>query len=305
MLCFAVTVYAHPVSLSTGELHMDGPTATFDLRIPMYEVAQTAHPETELLAHFRFGDGHLARSTCRVGTGPDDGAYICHGEYEFPSLHPDALEVECTLFDVTVPNHIHMLTATQISSSGREFTDQEVFDRRFTTIEVRFRPPSTAEAMLRGAVSGAIRAIESVFGMLCVAGLALAARGWKEALLFFAVYASAELGARRLGTVLPVAVSANFLEAVLALMVAYLAVEILLLPQGSLRLVLAVMLGLCQGVLAAGFPAAYWMGAMPAEAAIFAAMAAVALGLQRPGRLAAASILLAAGLGVFGSRVWR
>ena len=233
LLCLAAILHAHPVSMSTGEFHMDGPTATFELRIPMYEVAQIAHPETELLAHFRFGDGHLARSTCQVGIGPEDGSYTCHGEYEFPTLHPDTLEVQCTLFQATVPNHIHMLTATQMSGSGQEFTDQEVFDRRFTTIEVRFRPPSAAEAMFRGAASGALRAIESLLGLLCVAGLALAVRGWKEALLFLAVYAGAELGARRLGPFLPVSLSAKFLEAVLALMVAYLAVEILLLDRKS------------------------------------------------------------------------
>src|ERR1035438_8186568 len=120
LLCLAAILHAHPVSMSTGEFHMDGPTATFELRIPMYEVAQIAHPETELLAHFRFGDGYLARSTCQVGIGPEDGLYTCHGEYEFPTLHPDTLEVQCTLFQATVPNHIHMLTATQMSGSGQE-----------------------------------------------------------------------------------------------------------------------------------------------------------------------------------------
>lgn len=282
---------------------MDGPTATFELRIPMYEIAQVAHPETELLAHFRFGDGYLARSTCQVGTGTEDGSYICHGEYEFPALHPDALEVQCTLFQATVPNHIHMLTATQMSSSGQEFTDQEVFDQRFTTIEVRFRPPSAAEAMFRNAASGALRAIESVLGLLCLSGLALAVRGWKEALLFLAVYVSAELGAKRLGPFLPVSMSAKFLEAILALIVAYLTVEILLLPQGRSRWLVAVVMGLCHGVLAAGFPAAYLLGALPVEAAIFAVLTAVALGLPPRGRLSSAAILLGAGLAMFGARV--
>src|SRR5580704_9861926 len=96
----AASAQAHVVSISTGELQMDGPTAVFELRIPMYEVAQVVNPETALLDQFRFGDGHLTRSSCHE----DEGSYVCRGEYEFPGLHPDSLAVECTLFRVTVPN---------------------------------------------------------------------------------------------------------------------------------------------------------------------------------------------------------
>src|SRR5580704_13697618 len=115
----AASAQAHVVSISTGELQMDGPTAVFELRIPWYEVAQVVHPETTLLDQFRFGDGHLTRSTC----GEEDGSYVCRGEYEFPGLHPDSRQVERTLYRVTVHNHVHILTATQGTN-----TDQEVFD---------------------------------------------------------------------------------------------------------------------------------------------------------------------------------
>jgi len=280
--------------MSTGELRMDGPTAVFELRIPMYEVAQLPHPETELLAHFQFGDGHLARSSCRQATGADDGTYVCHGEYEFPSLHPDALEVTCTLYQATVPNHVHLLTSMQGAN-----TDQEVFDRRFTEIEVRFRPPSPAEALARVAASGAMRAVESVSGILFLIGLALAARSGKEALLFGAVFLAAECSAKRLGPLLPLALTARFLEAVLALTVAYLAVEILLLPQARSRWVVAAILGLCFGLSLAGFPAAYLLGALPAQCAVFAVLAAAALTMPRAWKRPAAALLLAAGLAWF------
>src|SRR6516162_8922141 len=91
----------HVVSMSTGELRMDGPTAVFDLRIPMYEVPKVADPAKSLLDRIQFGDGHRTRATCE----DEDGTYVCHAEYEFPGLHPNALEVECSLFQVTVPNH--------------------------------------------------------------------------------------------------------------------------------------------------------------------------------------------------------
>lgn len=124
LCCFAlgllltIAAQAHVVSMSTGELQMDGPTAVFELRIPLYEVAQLDHPEAVLLAQFRFGDGHLTRSSCRQ----DQGFYICHAEYEFPGLHPDSLEVACTLYQVTVPNHVHLLTATQGPNTDQEFS---------------------------------------------------------------------------------------------------------------------------------------------------------------------------------------
>ena len=294
VMCLAANLHAHVVSISTGELRMDGPTATFELRIPIYEVAQLAHPETELLAHFRFGDGHLARSRCQE----EEGAYVCRGEYEFPSLHPDVLEVQCTLYQVTVPNHVHLLTAIQGAN-----TDQEVFDQRFTQAEVRFRPPSRAEAIVREAASGALRAVESASGMLFLIGLALAARSGKEALLFGAVFLAAEYAARHLGPFLPLGLSARFLEAVLALAVAYLAVEILLLPQGRARWLVVAILGLCFGLSFAGFPAVYLLGVLPAQVAVFAALAAGALRMPPAWRRPAAALLLAAGLAWFGVRL--
>jgi hypothetical protein len=295
VLCFAAHLQAHVVSISTGELRMDGPTASFELRIPIYEVAQLAHPETELLTHFRFGDGHLARSRCQE----EEGTYVCRGEYEFPTLHPDALEVQCTLYQVTVPNHVHLLTAMQGLT-----TDQEVFDQRFTQAEVRFRPPSRAEAILRGAASGALRAVESASGMLFLIGLALAARSPKEALLFGAVFLAAECAARRLGPFLPLAFSARFLESVLALGVAYLAVEILLLPQSRSRWLVVAILGLCFGLSFAGFPAAYLLGVLPAQGTVFAALAAAAVKMPTVWKRPAAALLLAAGLTWFGVRLW-
>jgi hypothetical protein len=273
---------------------MDGPTAVFELSIPMYEIAQLAHPETELLAHFRFGDGHLARSNCHA----EEDAYVCHGEYEFPDLHPDALEIQCTLYQATVPNHVHLLTAIQEAN-----TDQEVFDQRFTDIEVRFRPPSRAEAIAREAASGALRAMESASGVLFLIGLALAVRGVNEALLFCAAFMTTEYSARRLGPLLPLALSARFLEAMLALLVAYLAVEILLLPHGRSRWLLVAILGLCHGLSFAGFPAPYLLGALPMQAAVFAILVAAALRMPLAWKRPAAALLLAAGVAWFGARL--
>src|SRR5215475_14918176 len=76
----ATALYAHVVSMSTGEIRLDGPTAVYELRIPVYEASHAANPETALLDHIRFADGHRTRSSCHE----EEGAYICRAEYEFP-----------------------------------------------------------------------------------------------------------------------------------------------------------------------------------------------------------------------------
>lgn len=289
----AVSAQAHVVSISTGELMVDGPTATFELRIPLYEVAQVVHPETALLQQFRFGDGHLTKSACQA----EQGSYVCRAEYEFPGLHRDSLEVECTLYRITVPNHIQILTATQGPN-----TDQEVFDQRFRSGILRFHPPSRAEKLAKDAVAGAARAIQNAAGLLFLAVLALASRRPGEAVILAAVFLAAEVAARPLAPMLPLAFSVRSLEAVLGLTVAYLAVEILMLPEERWRWVIVAIFGLCHGLWLAGLPGDYMSGALPVQAALLAIFAVAALKMPRGWRFPAAAALLAAGLAWFG---WR
>jgi hypothetical protein len=300
-LCFglllaAATLHAHVVSMSTGELRVEGPTATFELRMPVYEVAHVTHPETALLEHVRFAGARLTHSTCRQ----EEAAYVCRGEYEFARLPPEPLDVECTLYQITVPNHVHLLTASQGSN-----TDQEVFDQRFPEGEIRFHPPSRTEIVAREMGAGVKRAVESAAGLLFLIGLALASRSKSEAAVLGAVFLAAEWGARPLGPLLPVTFSLRFLEAALALTVAYLAVEVLLLPDGRLRWLVVAVLGLCHGLSFAGFPPAYLSGAALVQAGLIAILAAATLRMPRPWLRPAAAALLAAGLGWFAARLVR
>src|SRR5579863_5727942 len=98
LLC--AVAQAHVVSISNGELHVDGRTATFELRIPAYELVNMSHPETTLLDQLKFEGAHRTMSSC-LG---DAGTYVCHATYEFEHSMPDKIGVECTLFKVTVPN---------------------------------------------------------------------------------------------------------------------------------------------------------------------------------------------------------
>ena len=288
--------WAHVVSISTGELRMDGPTATYDLRIPVYEVPKVADPPKTLLDRIHFGDGHRTRATCQ----DVDGTYVCHAEYEFPGLHPNALEVTCSFFEVTVPNHVHLLTATQGPN-----TDQLVFDRNFTEGEVRFHPPFRAETIVRDTVKGAQRTLANAAGLLFLAALALAARSAKEAIALTVVFLASEWLSRPIGPRIPLAFTARFFEAALALTVAYLAVEILLLPEGRRRWLIVAVLGLFHGLSLAAFPPLYQGGASAVQAAMMVPLGAGALWLPQAFKRPAAVVLLAASLAWFGWRLWK
>src|SRR5262249_44592415 len=156
-LFVAPALYAHVVSMSTGEIRMDGPTAVYELRIPVYEASHAANPEKSLLDHIRFADGHRTRSSCRE----EDGTYICRAEYEFPALHPNALEVECTLFQVTVPNHVHLLTAVQGPKTHPPFFYPGVTDG-----EARVYPPPPPGVSAKHASSRGEKTLEDETGRL-------------------------------------------------------------------------------------------------------------------------------------------
>jgi hypothetical protein len=296
LLGTVTSLQAHVVSMSTGEIRMDGPTAVFELRMPMFEVAHTAHPETELLDHVHFADGHRTKAECHE----EDGTYVCRAEYEFPGLHPNALEVECTLYQVTVPNHIHLLTAEQGPNS-----DQLVFDQTFTEGEARFHPPSRAEKIAKESAGGARKAAQSAGGLLFLIALALAARSKGEAGTLALVFMASEWAARPFGARIPLAFTARFFEAALALTVAYLAVEILLLPEGRLRWLVVAVLGLCHGLSFAGFPPTYLAGATIVQAILVAVFAAGALKIPPSWNRPAAAALLVVALSWFGTRMWR
>src|SRR5579864_5936176 len=153
-LLIAGRAWAHVVSMSTGELRIDGPLADYELRIPMGEVAQMANPSS-ILDYIHFDGGHRTSAKC----GDEDGTYVCHASYEFATLVPDRLGVECRFFEATVPNHVHWLHAMRGTNS-----DQEVFDRAFPRSELVFRPPSRTEIFWRQLGLGFVRAAMNWIG---------------------------------------------------------------------------------------------------------------------------------------------
>jgi hypothetical protein len=290
--CSTLAEYAsaHVVSMSSGELHVNGHTATYELRIPVYELAHVTHPETALLDQVKFEGARRTSSNCQE----QDGTYICRADYEFDQPVPDKIKVECTLFQVTVPNHVHLLYAVQGPNS-----DQEVFDQSFLQAEIRFHPPSRAEVIAKAAAAGIARLFKSVSGLLFLAVLVLAARSTREMGILTIAFLAGEWLARPLSPRIPMSFSPQFLEAVLALTVAYLAAEIVFLPDGRARWAVVPILGIVHGLPFAAFPSSYLTAASITQAMVLAVLWLAARKIPSAWRRPAAGVMLVAGIGWF------
>jgi hypothetical protein len=290
-LCFVLLAWplrAHVMSMSSGDLAILGARAHYELRMPLYEVAHVPNPERTLLEHIRFAGARMARSECGADAARD--AYICVADYVFVAP-VDRLDVECTFTAITVPNHVHLLRASLGEKPG-EKRDEAIFDLGFTRATLRFRPPTAAEIAITQAGAGLLRALGGTVQVLFLAALVLAARSRRELLAIAAAFLAGQ--AASVLTMAHVAwqPAPRFVEAATALAVAYLAVEILLLPLAGGRWLVAGVLGALHGlyfhlfVQTTGYsPALVLLGASLAEAA---AVAVLALALSRVGRMAKA-----------------
>ena len=290
LVLWSGSAFAHVVSMSSGELHVEGRMATYELRIPMYEVAHVSNPETALLDHVKFEGAQRTSSSC----GEQDGAYVCRASYEFDRPVPDKIAAECTLFEVTVPNHVHLLYAVQGTNS-----DQEVFDQSFRKVDVRFHPPSRAELIAKDAAAGIARLFKSVSGLLFLAVLVLAARSTREAGILTLAFLAGEWLARPLSPHIPLAFSPEFLEALLALTVAYLAAEVVFLPESRARWMVVPVLGLAHGLAFAPFPPSYLTAASITQAVFLGVLWLAVRKMPIAWRRPAAGVMLAAGIGWF------
>lgn len=298
LLAAAIPAGAHVVSMSTGDAVLKGSQLEYELRIPVYEVANLADPETSLFANIHFqGAGEEARllkHSCRV----DSGNLVCSGLYLFVR-DVEAFHVRCTFPAVTVANHVHLLRAVNGSH-----TDQAALDLSFNEADLRFRPPTRMEVAARETGAGFWRALAGPAQILFLMALLMAARGWRDLGLLFAMFTAGQVLAALAVQPLGIAFSPRFVEAAAALTIAYLAVELLLLPHAGGRWVVIGILGLFHGVyfsmlMAAGdySPGFFLTGAVVAEAAVASVLW---IGVKRvPFHRALSYILLAVGLGWF------
>ena len=244
ILLAASSAFAHVVSMSSGEIRIDGAQATYEIRIPLYETQQIRNPEQVLFDNITFsgggGTGHILTRSCTVNA-PD---LTCKATYLF-NADVDRLGVQCKLHSVLVVNHVHMLIATKLSGPDAGRQDQAFFDISFQAAELRFRPPSFWEKLTRDAGSGFWRALSALASLLFLTSIVVASRGAKELGLLTAMFLAGEIAASLCG---PRQLPPRFLEAAAALTVAYLAIEVLLLPKAGQRWLVVGLLGAFHGL---------------------------------------------------------
>lgn len=296
---------AHMVSMSTGDLKVDGAHATYELRMPMYEVAHVHEPEHTLLDHVRFESGGAWGKASGQSCRPEQDSYVCTAEYQF-TAPVETIQAECTLASVTVPNHIHLLRAYR-----GDKTDQAVFDLSYTKAEIRFRPPTAFEIATREVSAGFMRAAGGLAPLLFLASLVLAARSRRELAALVGSFLAAETLACAIAPNLRLSLSPRFIEAAAALTIAYLAFEIVLLPHSGMRWLVVAVLGLFHGAYFAAFLsesgyhlAPFLAGVIVCELLLIALFAFVLDRLThfkflRRAVPVAASLLLAAGIAWF------
>jgi len=243
LLLFMITLplAAHMVSMSTGDLRVEGTKAKYELRMPLYEVAHIADAEKAIFEHVQFGGGRMLDHKCE----PDATALVCTANYEFANS-PEIISAEVTFHTITVPNHVHVLRAYRGDKS-----DQAVFDISASKAEIRFRPPTVLETAVTQMGAGVQRAFGGMAQLLFLFALALAARSLKEWVALTGMFVVGQSAAVLIGY----QPNPRFIEAAAALTVAYLAVEILLLPEAGSRWIVVGVLGVFQGLGLASFVA--------------------------------------------------
>lgn len=275
LLFLACPLAAHVMSISSGDLTVTGSRAHYELRMPLYELAHIRDPARSIFENIHFSSGiHEARLISSNCSSDDASAtYLCQADYEF-AAPPDVIDVRCTYPSITVPNHVHLLRAYM---GGKN--DQAVFDLTFSRAALRFRPPTPLEIAVTQFGGGFIRAWGGAVQILFLAALVLAGRTRVELVALTAMFLAGQAGSALLLPHTGWQPAARFVEAAAALTVAYLAVEILLLPDAGFRWAIATVLGAFHGLyfhlflLSTGFrPGLVLAGAATAEILATAAL---------------------------------
>lgn len=306
-LACAVPSDAHVLSMSHGSLQVDGKSIRYELRMPLTELPDGPDPARTLLGAFHvLRDGESgARTGEKCQEEPGQGLFVCEATYSF-AQPPDRVAVRCEFPSVTVPHHIHILR-----SGEGAVARQTVFDITSRETDIRFTPPTLWEVFSTELGAGARRAITSPELLLFLVALSLAGRGKRELSkcvgAFLLAQAAVAVGGSVLGWIPP----ARFLEAAAALTVAYLASEVLFLPNTSNRWLACGAMGCFHGLFLAAFlvstrmHAEYFLpGAFASEALLASALAGLRLRFVagRAEQLVAI-LLLVGGLGWFGLRL--
>jgi hypothetical protein len=272
----AAPLAAHLLSMSTGELRVGGSAALYAVRLPIYEVAHIRDPQRAVFSNLHLLDRGTEILPDEVSCREDrsEGAFLCSARYTLPAGTP-RLDVICTLHAATVPNHVHVLRAT----NGPQIA-HAVFDYSAQRSAIRFETLAASELAASQFAAGFARALGGLAQILVLVALALAARSRREFTGIVAAFLLGELAACLLAPYAWWSPDARFLEMASALTLAWVAVEVLTLPVAGKRWVLLAVLGVIQGlylqlfITGSGYYTAYVLtgAALPqiAGAALFA-----------------------------------
>lgn len=298
---------AHVLSMSQGSLRVEGTSVHYELRMPLLEAPRDRNRESLLLGAFQVTaagrPGAQADARCREVTR--EGLYVCDASYQFEEA-PAKVRVRCDFPSVTVPQHVHILRSGEGAAAR-----QTVFDITVREADIRFVPPTRFEVIGTEAGAGVRRTITSPELLLFLIGLAFAGRSVREFLscagAFLLAQALLAVGGQAIGWELPVA----FLETAAALTVAYLASEVLFLPDAAKRWLVCGAMGCIHGLFLGAYlgasgmnPAIFLPGALATEALLGAGIAWIRLRFaSKRSEQLAGLLLLVAGLGWFGLRI--
>lgn len=263
---------AHSMSMSNGELSLEGGEAVLSIRLPDYEMQPLDDPQQALLGAFilRVDGQELERLAGECAANPADRTYDCTSRFAWPE-EAAVVEVECDLPDVVVPNHVHVLRA--VSPDGAE---QQVFDYASRRQTFRFRPMGLAERIVSEARAGAARILLGPAQMLFLVALVVAARGRRELMHMAAAFLTTLAVAAVVVSILDWQPPPGFADAAGALTIAYLAVETLTLPEAGGRWLVAGGMGAFHGLY---FGLFLQQASMSPANVLFGALAAAALAL--------------------------
>jgi len=227
----AMPAAGHVISMSNGFATVSGNRVEYILRMPDYEIAQLKDPAGALLDRIRFSNGieTARRVDGECHDDPSTSTLICAANYQF-GQPVEKLGVECRFYEVTVPNHIHLLRAER---DGKY--DQAILDSAFSSATLAFRPPTAVETAVGESAAGAMRVGTNVTQVLLLVVIALAARSRRELAVLVAAFLAGECA----GTAILLRTlwqpPLRFAEAAAALALAYLALEILAFPKSGGR----------------------------------------------------------------------
>lgn len=236
---------AHMVSISTGDLRLEGRSARLELHIPAYEAEEhLSDPERQVLGAIDFFSGdtkaRVTSGSCALEAAVD--SLRCDIGLEF-ATEPAAITVESRLHQILVRNHVFILRASANGASARAVVDVAI-----PRATVRFAPPTLVERAAGGFFAGLRRVWTGPAQLLFLIALAIAARHSRELAVLALAFIVGQGTACWTMALTGWQPAAAFIEAAAALTIAYLALEVLLFPEASYRWLVVGVLGAVLGL---------------------------------------------------------